>query len=365
MLFLTKGVSLATWANTGYLNREAVYYRRLGEALGGVTWITYGGQEDQEIARGLSGINVVSNLQGLSPARFACSIGDEIRQHHGDLRVLKTNQLSGAYEAYLAHRRSRVPLVVRCGNVRSYWILQPKGRERIADWFRLQMALLAARRVLLPTAEEASFARRHFILPQSKIRIIPNFVQTDLFRPDDVIKRKGLLGFVGAFKYGKNLPALLRAVAGIPGVRLRLIGEGQQRAQLAALAERLPVDVEFVPHQCHDELPRYLNECEVFVFPSLYEGHPKALLEAMACGLPVVTTPVYGIRHLITHGVNGYLCADTSPEAIRQGLQQVLEDEPLRNRMGQAARRFVVQRFAMPVVLEQELQVYQELGWVD
>jgi glycosyltransferase involved in cell wall biosynthesis len=367
VLFFTKGVSLATWAKIGYLNREAVYYRRLGEALGGVTWVTYGRQEDQQIARSLAGINVVSNLRGLPPAQFAGRIGDEIRQHRGGLRVLKTNQLPGAYEAYLAHRRSRIPLVVRCGNVRNYWILQSKSKakRRIADWLRLQRALLAAYRVLVPTAEEASFARRHFILPQSRIRIIPNFVPTDLFRPDEGAKRKGLLGFVGIFKDHKNLPALLRAVADIPDARLRLIGEGGKKAQLAALADQLSVDVKFVPYQRHEDLPRYLNECEVFVFPSLYEGHPKALLEAMACGLPVVTTPVYGIRRLITHGVNGYLCADTSPEAIRQGLQQVLEDEQLRHRMGQAARQFVVERFAMPVVLEQELQVYRELGWVD
>jgi len=360
-LFFTKGVSLTTWANIGFMKREAVYYRRIGEALGGVTWVTYGDQEDQEIAKSLTGINVVSNLQRLPPTRFACKISETC----GDLRVLKTNQLSGAYEAYLASRRSRVPLVVRCGYVRSYWIQQPKSKKKkITNWYRLQIALLAANRVLVPTVEESSFARQHFIIPRSRIRIIPNFVQTDIFRPNDETKRKRLLGFVGTFKYAKNLPALLRAMAGIPGLRLRLIGDGPQKAQLTAMADQLSLEVEFVPYQSQEDLPSLLNECVVFVFPSLYEGHPKALLEAMACGLPVVTTPVYGIRHLITHRVNGYLCDDTSPDAIRQGLRRVLEDEELRNRMGQAARRFVVERFSMPVVLEQELQVYRELGWL-
>jgi glycosyltransferase involved in cell wall biosynthesis len=131
------------------------------------------------------------------------------------------------------------------------------------------------------------------------------------------------------------------------------------------LADELSVRVDFIPYQRNEELPEQLNRCEVFVFPSLYEGHPKALLEAMACGLPVVTTPVYGIRNLIKHGVNGFLCAGTSPGAIREALVEVLRDEELRRRIGAEARRFVVERFAMPVVLNKELDVYRELGWID
>ena len=78
--------------------------------------------------------------------------------------------------------------------------------------------------------------------------------------------------------------------------------------RLSAFAKKHDVDIEFIPNQRNEDLPRYLNECEIFAFPSLYEGHPKALIEAMSCGLPVVTTPVYGIQNLVTHKVNGYLC---------------------------------------------------------
>jgi glycosyltransferase involved in cell wall biosynthesis len=215
---------------------------------------------------------------------------------------------------------------------------------------------------MVPTEEEASYARKLFLLPKSKVRVVPNFVQTDIFRPSNGNKRGGLVGFVGSLKPTKNLPALVEATSAIPGARLRLIGDGRQKAELAQLAERLSVEVEFVPYQTHEELPRYLNECEVFAFPSLYEGHPKALLEAMACGLPVVTTPVYGIRNLITHGVNGYMCRDTSAEAIREGLREVLGDRSASARMGDEARRFVVERFDTSVVLDEELRAYRELG---
>ena len=361
-LFFSRGVGLATWARLGYLNREVEYYRQLGEALGGVAWVTYGGKEDLELAKSLTGVNVVSNADGLSPAKFARQIGRAMRRGENRPKVLKTNQLSGAYEAFLAHRCSRLPLVVRCGNVRNHWIHYPRGKRKLGHWLKLRTALHAARKLIVPTVEEAQYAKRRFFLPGSKVSVVPNFVPTEVFRFDGRAKQKGLVGFVGSFKPAKNLPALVKAMAGIPGSRLRLIGGGSEEKQIVELAQRLNVNVEIIPYQRHEELPRYLNECEVFCFPSLYEGHPKALIEAMACGLPVVATPVYGVRNMISHGVNGYLCLDTSPQAIREGLQHVLADRSLRDRMAEEARRYVVEHFSLTVVLEKEIQVYRELN---
>ena len=362
VLYFSRWASLARWAQVGHLNREVEYYRQLGQALGGVTWVTHGAEEDLKIAEDLKGIHVFSNVDRLPDRQYAAKVGREIHQNRASLRVLKTNQLSGAYEASLACRGTGIPFILRCGNVRNYWIYQPKGIPKIAEWLRLQKALKAARAIIVPTEEEATYARRRFLIPRSKIRILPNFVQTDLFRPAAMAKQKGLLGFVGSLKPAKNLQALVRAAAGLPDVRLRLIGEGREKKMLAGLADDLSVPIEFVPYQSNEVLPRHLNECEIFVFPSLREGHPKALIEAMACGLPVVTTPVYGIRRLISHRVNGYLCAGTSVEAIRKGITDVLKDEPLRKAMGLMARKFVVDHFDMPVILEKELQIYRELN---
>ena len=88
-------------------------------------------------------------------------------------------------------------------------------------------------------------------------------------------------------------------------IELRLIGDGPEKHKLEKLAATVGVKIEFLGVKPQDELPELLNECQCFVFPSLYEGHPKALIEAMSCALPVITTPVYGIKNIINHNVNG------------------------------------------------------------
>jgi glycosyltransferase involved in cell wall biosynthesis len=360
-LFFTQGISLATWARVGCLAREAAYYRRLGQALGGVVWITYGGQEDQAIAAGLDGIEVLHKPRLCLSWQLAWHYRDRLRR----VRILKTNQLPGSLTAVWAKWLTGTRLIVRAGNIYS----RNRAREgagwpeRFRLWCQEQLAFWAADRIFLPTEEEVDYVTGIYRVDKSKITVLPNFIQTATFCPDDRIERRpGLVGFVGRFSREKNLFALLEAAAGLPGVTLRLIGSGPQREELEKQAQRLGVGVEFPGNVPNNELPGHLNECEAFAFPSFYEGHPKALLEAMACGLPVVTTPVTGIRNLIRHGETGYLCADTSAPAIRRGLLEVLNDGSLRLRLGRGGRRFVVEHFDTDKVLDIELATYREMG---
>jgi glycosyltransferase involved in cell wall biosynthesis len=114
--------------------------------------------------------------------------------------------------------------------------------------------------------------------------------------------------------------------------------------------------VTFLGVRPHAELPALLSRSAVFVLPSHYEGHPKALLEAMACGVPVVGTRVAGIRDLLRHRETGYLCG-TSAAEIREALREVLGDAALSARMSAGARAYVCERLALTTVVAQELAV--------
>ena len=108
------------------------------------------------------------------------------------------------------------------------------------------------------------------------------------------------------------------------------------------------------------ELPDILNNADLYVHPSLYEGHPKALLEAMACGLPVVATDVPGTREVISHGETGFLCG-TSASEIRQALVEVLDNQELRARMGANAAKFVQKNASLDHVLELEIGLLEAM----
>jgi glycosyltransferase involved in cell wall biosynthesis len=361
-LFFTTGVSLANWAEAGLLPRELDYYRRLRAHVGPITFVTYGGEDDAALAPDIPDVRVLSVPKDTPPE----VIIREYRGALGEAAIFKSNQIKGAEAAIHAGRTFGRPAIVRCGYLLSRFL---GGSERLSLRVRLGMwrqewrLFHAATHSFLPSPEDAAYARNRYLVRGSKITILPNFVDTTLFAPmPDATPKPGLIGFVGRLAPQKNLPALLRAVQGLPGASLRVIGDGPDHDHLAALADQLGARVEWCGRRPQADLPRLLAECQVFTLPSFYEGHPKVLLEAMALGLPVVGTPVMGTRPLIAHGRTGWLCADTSAEAIRAGLQALLEDDALRARLGRAARDYVVETFSLESVLAREVATYKELG---
>jgi len=139
---------------------------------------------------------------------------------------------------------------------------------------------------------------------------------------------------------------LIAALARIPAdmrsqIRLRLCGTGPYEGELRRQVREAGLDeqVEFAGLIAYDEIPRQLRQSDVFVLPSLQEGLPLSLLEAMASGLPVVATAVGGIPGVVKDGVNGLLVPAAAPAALRDALVRLLANPALRQRLGTAARR--------------------------
>jgi glycosyltransferase involved in cell wall biosynthesis len=364
-LFFTLGVSLADWHRAGILQREVSYYQRLSERIGPVTFITYGGEEDLSLAGTLAGIRVLNNPDQLPSGIFVQRAPALYRSQLDGVALVKSNQIKGAQAAIRSAALTGARAVVRGGYLLSRFVSNRpiSARARFGLWRRELVMFHQADRVFLPTYEDALYARRWYALPSDKVIVIPNFVDTDLFVPrEDVTCEPGLVCFVGRLAPQKNLPALIEAMSGLKNVRLRLVGDGPDREKLLALAAERGVSVEMLGQIPHEDLPPLLAECEVFALPSLYEGLPKVLLEAMATGVPVIATKVQGSASVIRHRETGWLCEDTSPQALRRGLEKLLRDSDLRVRIGQAAREFVIDHFSIESVLAREVAVYEEMG---
>ena len=362
-LLFSKNVKLLTWKNSGYLTRENTYYQKMLQSFNKITWITYGGKEDSQLTKEIKKVSILNNESDLSPKQYLNNIAIKLTQHKSGKYVLKTNQLSSAYDAYKIHKNTNIPYVIRCGNVRNYWIHKKGLISKLVTWIQLKLSMNHAQALIVPTNQEANYAKKLLLLPSSKIKVIPNFVDTELFKPSNTPKTNKIC-YVGSFKQAKNLTNLVLSLAGLADIELRLIGDGPERQKLEKLASDVGVNIEFLGVKPQNEIPELLNECQCFVFPSLYEGHPKALIEAMSCELPVITTPVYGIKNIITHNINGYLCNDTSPQSIKHGITNVLNDSKLKNLMAINARKTILKEYSLAVVLEKEIELYKDLNLV-
>lgn len=166
--------------------------------------------------------------------------------------------------------------------------------------------------------------------------------------------------YTGRLSAAKGLPILFEALGRVvlhhPDLVLTLVGDGPDRQALETLTADLKLSpyLKFVGYQSQDAVCEYLHKSDIFVLPSFSEGLPVALMEALAAGVPVVTTTVAGISELVEDGVNGYLVPPGAVEPLVKRLMQLLENADLRERMGQAGR----------IKVEQEFNLAQEVPWL-
>ncbi|MGC9357942.1 MAG: glycosyltransferase family 4 protein [Anaerolineae bacterium] len=185
--------------------------------------------------------------------------------------------------------------------------------------------------------------------PDVPVSIIRNGIDCATYRPptrersDD---RESTLVFVGRIVKQKGLSYLIR---GLPELRrrvsksfkLNIVGDGPLRPELESLVAELGVGdcVNFVGWVSQEEVRRYLHEADIFVLPSLMEGLSIALLQAMASGLPLVTSDAVGNRDVVHHDENGFVVPARDVGALIAALAVLVDDADLQKRMGEASLR--------------------------
>lgn len=174
------------------------------------------------------------------------------------------------------------------------------------------------------------------------------------------------LGRLGQQKGSYDLlQAAARVAPQLAGLELRLGGDGELEA-VRAQAVRMGIagQVQLLGWVSGEGKQRQLALARLFALPSYFEGLPMSVLEAMAAGLPVLATAVGGIPEAVADGVEGFLVAPGDVDALAARLAQLLEDDALARRMGEAARRKVESTFCSDAVLPRVERLYRELGFV-
>jgi len=357
LVCMTPGVGLRTWKEIGNINRELMPYREYVRKGWKVKLLTYDADdfpqryEDFEIVRIPYRKTYLFALPWL--AREAGRWAD----------LIKTNQSTSAHYYTAAANSWKKPILLRCGYVHgeSLEITQGRTRKTLRYQRKEARAFRAATHCQVPTAELAAWVRTNYAVNAEKISVVPNFVDTDIFRPGDV----GDDNFFSVISVGRLSPVkrfdlLIEACSGIENCRLTIVGEGAERERLLALAREKKVCLELPGNIPNEQLPALLTQHRVFALASSWEGHPKALIEAMACGIACVGTDSPGVINVIEPGKNGILPAGT-PGELGAAIRLLLENSEKRKLMGDEARKFVENNYAFQIVIDRELKIAEGL----
>jgi glycosyltransferase involved in cell wall biosynthesis len=213
-LFFTGGVSLKTWAEVGNLDRELELYKRLSKKLKGVNMVTYGGKRDRVYAKKLGKINLLSTTWYNSPNRTMLHLLLKYlpQIHRSD--ILKTNQIRGSEIPIWIKKHFGTKLIVRCGYLHSHFIKnQSNDQKAINDAIQLDKnAFSSADMGIVTSSWQRDIVIKQYDVEPAKIKVIPNYVVTDVFKPHPEIQKKYDLIFVGRAGNQKNIGNLLKAI---------------------------------------------------------------------------------------------------------------------------------------------------------
>ncbi len=355
------------------------------------------GHQVAVLTRWLSGLPRREPMDGVSVVRairpieagplygltYVLSVARFLVRHRREWDVVHiTHMYLDAVAAILARRRHGLPIVVRPACAGHYGDLARLARFRAWPLYpgpgkvglRVLIRTIARADAFVANSRELCEELLAAGVRAGKIARIPNGVDLARFSPDpdarsvEARRRLGLpegplVVFAGRLDPQKGLHTLVEAMRSptlaAAGARLLLLGDGPQRAELAQALHRDGLSDRALFRGVVEDVAPYLRASDLFAFPTLGEGMPNALLEAMATGLPCVASDIGGCRDVVTNGETGLLVPAGDATAFRAALETVVQSAALRERLGAAARQDAVSRFGLERMVDRYETCYR------
>ena len=204
-----------------------------------------------------------------------------------------------------------------------------------------------------------------YICDAQKIVVIYNAVKIPEAYSKDYADRKMLfLGILGQRKGTYDLIEVLPEILSkYPDSHIYFGGDGErEQAERLCMEKGIADHVTFLGWVRGEEKEKLLKECSIYVLPTYHEGMPMSILEAMSYGMAVLSTYVGGIPHIITDNENGLLCEAGDKTALQEKLLKLLEDENLRERLGQNAYKKMTREFDVRENVRKLLEMYKDIA---
>jgi glycosyltransferase involved in cell wall biosynthesis len=277
-----------------------------------------------------------------------------------DIDIIHTHGYKADLYGYVAARREGKPIVATCHN----WLA---GGAMLAAYNFLDRVALKHFDAVGAVSQTIAEKLLSLGVRRERITVIPNGIDVHAFDapPAAQVRKEQVIGIVARLDLQKGFEYLLNAIAALrpsfPEVRLLIVGEGPDRARIEEMVSRKNLDGMVTIAGQQTDMPGVYAAIDIFVLPSLNEGLPMTLLEAMAASKPVVATRVGAVPTVITNGETGLLVEPADGAGLTKALSQLLADPELRRRLAQKARAHVEQDYTAAAMARKYLAMYRDV----
>ena len=341
LLIFTYGISLKIWDETGLLNREIGLYKKLNDTEEiNFTFLTFGNEVDHQYDDLLGDIKIFPiyskfkfHKNKIIRFLYTFVICFKLKKQFKDIEIIKTNQLMGAWMAIALKKLIGCKLIIITGyDILSVSIKNKKGLHKIFFYYLLtQVSLLLSNYYSVTSHSDKKFLNRVFLFNKDKLLVRPNWVfSQENYKPLKDRKNNTILS-VGRLESQKNFKYLIQELSNTP-ISLDIVGHGSEKKDLFDLSKNLNVKVNFIDAMPNEKLLKLMKDYKIFVLPSIFEGNPKSLSEAMSLGCVPVVSDIENNRELVEHNQNGLLFKLEKNE-LKNLLSDLIENDTLMEKL--------------------------------
>lgn len=277
-----------------------------------------------------------------------------------NMDVLKTNQGHSGIHVMLASWLWHRPYISRSGYILSEQLgnrgRKPSFKDRVLSCLE-RVTMRHAIACFVPTPNLVDWCKKN--IGCRRLELMPNNVDTELFCPSIAVARGCYVIAVGRVVPFKRYDVLVRACART-GVALKIVGDGPDCDRVIRIASELGCRLEMLGRISNNALPSLLANAAVYVICSEYEGHPKSLVEAMACGCACIGTDNPGIRNQIRDGENGIL-AEGTVAGLADAITRIVSADTLAAKIRAGARQYALENFSLDALARKEASILSDL----
>ena len=368
VIFFTYDYSLKIWSDTGILDRELIYYKKLlaKDTNLQITFVTYGEFDDLDYDINLDRVNVIpvyslinknnSKIINLIKSLYVPLL---LKNKIKDVDMVKQFQLHGAWISIIYKYLIKKPLIVRTGyDMYSFSIKEKKSiLKRLIYRFLTYLSLKKSNLYTVSSKSDYNFLKSNFKFDETKLLIRPNWVmEVDNYSIKNRSKNKILS--IGRLEKQKNFSDLIRSFTDST-YEIDIYGEGSEKEKLQYLAEESNVRVNFKGLVSYYELQNIYKDYAFYVSSSKYEGNPKTILEAQNSGCIVIVLNEQNSKDIIDTNVDGIIVNDISE--IQNEINALVYDDKKMDEISKRAVQRVKEKNNIELLIDLDINDFNSL----